>query len=95
MGAMMRNDKRQSQRMMRQRVAFQLATVGALVGGMYWRAFKSGGADGGAAGEKTAVDNRVWLHSGRNYDTMPPPLPADALGEPAGDAAASGSRALR
>lgn len=71
---MMRDDKRLSQRMMRQRVAFQLCTVGALVGGMYWRAFKSGSFDTQQVG-RVAVDNRMYLTAGRNYD-----LPADAAG---------------
>jgi len=36
--AMLANDRRGSQRMMRFRVGFQLAAIGALVGGMYYRA---------------------------------------------------------
>lgn len=41
--AMLRNDHGRSQKMMRYRVAFQLCTVGAVLGGVYWRAFKEGG----------------------------------------------------
>jgi len=37
LGAMLANDKRGSQRMMRARVGFQLAALGALVGGVYYR----------------------------------------------------------
>lgn len=101
MGAMMRDDKRKSQRMMRQRVAFQLLTVGAVVGGMYWRAYQSGALDQRTRVTSPAVDNRVFITNGRNYD-----LPADATakaaeGAEAGiegfapEAAASTERELR
>jgi len=87
--AMVRNDKRNSQRMMRLRVAFQLATVGALVGGIYYRAYSNGGTLP-AASSAPRVDNRKFLQSSRisdalamvstaggsTTDTTPAPVPA-------------------
>lgn len=81
---MMRDDKRKSQRMMRQRVAFQLLTVGAVVGGMYWRAYQSGALETRRTHNTSpAVDNRVYMTNGRNYD-----LPADAAAKAADGAEA-------
>ena len=47
--AMLANDRRGSQRMMRFRVGFQLACVGALVGGMYFRGLQAAMGDAAPA----------------------------------------------
>ena len=100
----MRNDKRQSQKMMRMRVAFQLSTIGALVGGIYWRAYKSMTGDEEAtkflqrSGElQPQVDNRVFLRDPTKFDLTPEELEAKAAAEASsnGEAAATSTAAAR
>lgn len=70
----MSNDKRASQRMMRYRVGFQLAAIGALVGGIYWRGIQQLDADGAgaaAAAPRIATENRMWLLQPRPDATTP------------------------
>jgi hypothetical protein len=86
MGALLKNDKRQSQRMMRQRVAFQLCTVGALVGGIYYRAYRSlENPDAMKPSGVPTVDNRVFITNPRNYELSP-----EEQAEAAATAAAAG-----
>jgi Hypoxia induced protein conserved region len=98
MGAMLRNDKRQSQRMMRMRVAFQLSTVGALVGGIYWRAYKSMNGDEAStkflqrSAEGTPkVDNRVFLQNPKKFDLSPEEVEAREAAAAAGDSSDASS----
>lgn len=68
--ALLRADRRQSQLMMRARVGFQLCTVGALIGGVYWRAYRSGGTDFAAVKGSDAprTDKRVYLTDPRAFE---------------------------
>lgn len=72
LGAMATSDRRKSQLMMRYRVLFQLMTVGAVVGGIYYNAYKSYyKAPTPAADAAPEVDNRVFLQSASRFDLPP------------------------
>lgn len=91
LGAMVAADRRQSQLMMRYRVLFQLCTVGSVVGGIYYNAYKSITAEPGAAAavRVPAVDHRVWLQDASKYDLAEGAAAATAVGPAAADAAGS------
>lgn len=86
------SDRRKSQLMMRYRVLFQLCTVGAVVGGIYYNAYKSlylNGDSAASAEIAPVTDNRVWLKDQAKFD-----LPADE-GDDSGAADAKPQQELR
>jgi hypothetical protein len=69
----MGNDSRNSQRMMRFRVLFQLCTVGALIGGIYYRTYKESFDPSyvvPASSLQPSVDKRVYLQNSRVFDAI-------------------------
>jgi hypothetical protein len=80
------SDRRKSQLMMRYRVLFQLMTVGAVVGGIYYNAYKSYYKAPTPASAEVApeVDNRVYLKSAGRFD-LPPGEEQQQDGAPAKD----------
>lgn len=92
MGAMLRNDKRRSQSMMRARVFFQMCTVGALMGGVYYRAYLGDQFNGM---NQTSVDNRLYLKDPRAFEVAELVATKDGavvapLAAPGGEAGAAG-----
>jgi hypothetical protein len=85
LGAFASADRRKSQEMMRYRVLFQLCTVGAAIGGIYYQAYKGSGlppvlgADGKPAEPVPSVDKRVYMQSAARFDP-----PAQASGDGGG-----------
>jgi hypothetical protein len=79
LAAMMSGDRKESQRMMRHRVGFQLVTVLMVSAGVYWNAYRQalvpatsneeGSSSGAAAGDSgdasVIVDKRVYLTDSR------------------------------
>jgi hypothetical protein len=68
LGAMYVNDTRKSQLMMRYRVLFQFGTVSAVVGGIYWRAYRTSTNPEGAWG-----GGRVHIRTGTAAGGSRPP----------------------
>lgn len=92
---MLSSDAHKSQRMMRYRVLFQLCTVGAVIGGVYYQAAKqAGGAP--RAPKEPAVDAREYLRDGSRFDLEEGRVRSDDGGSSRGPApAAPPSRELR
>lgn len=85
--AMLRNDQRRSQSMMRFRVFFQLLTVTALVGGIYYRAFNGDFSARISPDAPPRVDNRAYMLDPRVYDIIAVAAAADGqIAKPAGEA---------
>ena len=76
---MLSGDRRQSQLQMRYRVAFQLCTVGAVLGGVYYNAYKAQFAADGTPKKPLApvVDARVFMRDADAFAPAPPPTPEE------------------
>ena len=73
---MLSGDRRRSQLQMRYRVAFQLCTVGAVLGGVYYNAYKASVA--AAMGEEAqrkapTVDARMYMRDAAKFDLQQDP----------------------
>lgn len=75
--ALIKNDRIQSQRMMRFRVLFQLCTFGAIMGTVYYRAFTDQTKGAAPVADAPRIDKRVWMQRADAFD-LPPGASATA-----------------